>query len=195
MAHRLPNGARINQWGHSIDSGATVTNEGGVVRSKGKRPSHKFMSMTSRGNNGQRKIAGGRSHTKHKGSDSEMEEQVYIPPPVANPGNVIQQKYTAEEVAELMREQSDVLDFLVGGGVMGDKICHENEAPYPESLCEFLIRSFCPPDGIVLDTFCGSGTTLKVALECGRQAMGMDVRESQVKLSRRRIKEIQPAIV
>ena len=40
MSHRQSDGARVNQWGHSIASGATVVDEGGVVRSKGMRPSH-----------------------------------------------------------------------------------------------------------------------------------------------------------
>lgn len=91
-------------------------------------------------------------------------------PKVANPGNVIRCK--------------------VGGGHMGSELAHENEAPFPESLAEFFIRSLCPPGGIVLDPFCGSGTTLAVAVKHGRSAVGIDLRESQVDLSRRRVAEV-----
>jgi hypothetical protein len=110
-----------------------------------------------------------RLHTKTK-PDGEMEVQGYSVPVLANPGNVIK--------------------CVVGGGVMGSKLAHENEAPYPESLCEFFVKSFCPPDGVVLDPFSGSGTTVAVAEKNGRKWIGIDVRDTQVDLSKRRIQEV-----
>jgi ParB-like chromosome segregation protein Spo0J len=95
----------------------------------------------------------------------------YQPPELANPGNVIR--------------------CVAGGGNMGDKLCHENEAPFPESLAEFFVRSFCPPGGVVADCFCGSGTTGKVALVTGRHFLGCDVRASQVELTKRRLAHVQ----
>ena len=80
-----------------------------------------------------------------------------------------------------------------GGGNMGSELCHENEAPFPELLAESFIRSFCPPDGVVLDPFIGSGTTAAVALKWGRRAIGIDVRQSQIDLTRRRLKEVADA--
>ena len=67
---------------------------------------------------------------------------------------------------------------------MGSKLCHENEAPFPEQLAEFFIRSFAPPAGLVCDPFAGSGTTLAVAVQWGRRAVGCDIRPSQVVRSR-----------
>jgi hypothetical protein len=98
----------------------------------------------------------------------------YDPPDLANPGNIITCK--------------------VGGGNMGDKLSHENEAPFPEYLVEFFVRSFCPPGGVVADPFCGSGTTGAVAVRHGRFFRGCDSRESQVKLSRKRISKVQPTL-
>lgn len=77
----------------------------------------------------------------------------------------------------------------VGGGNMGSELTHDNEAPYPEYVPEFFIKSFCPPGGIVCDPFSGSGTTLAAAIKCGRRGIGFDIRESQVELSTRRIAE------
>ncbi|HRI42670.1 MAG TPA: site-specific DNA-methyltransferase [Fimbriimonadaceae bacterium] len=48
-------------------------------------------------------------------------------------------------------------------------------APYPADLCRIPILATCPLDGIMLDPFCGTGTTLKVANELGRRAIGIDV--------------------
>lgn len=148
----------MNQWAHSLNSGATVADAEGVVRSKGKRPSHQRVD---------------RLHTKRK-ADGEMEVQGYTAPVLADPGNVL---------------------FLkVGGGHMGSDLAHENEAPFPEGLPEFFIRSFCPPGGTVLDPFCGSGTTLAVAKRTGRNSIGIDVRESQIELTKRRLNTVQPEI-
>lgn len=93
--------------------------------------------------------------------------RTYEPPAKANPGNVI--------------------ECHGGGGHMGSPIAHENEAPFPEKLAEAFVLSFCPKGGTVLDCFCGSGTTLAVAVRNEREAIGIDVRESQVELSRRRL--------
>jgi DNA modification methylase len=93
-------------------------------------------------------------------------------PPVANPGNVI--------------------DCKAGGGNMGDRLAHDNEAPFPEYLVEFFIRSFCPPAGVACDCFAGSGTTGKMAVLLGRRFVGCDVRLDQVELARRRISLVQP---
>jgi hypothetical protein len=115
----------------------------------------------------------------------------YIPPDIANPGNVVVETYTAQEVAALLGHAGDVARCTVGGGNMGNPLCHENEAPFPERLAEFYIRSFCRPGGIVLDCCCGSGTTLAVALAHGRRAIGCDIRADQVELTRRRIASVQ----
>ena len=92
--------------------------------------------------------------------------RTYKPPLKSNPGNVV--------------------ECHGGGGHMGDQLAHENEAPFPEKLAEAFVLSFCPEGGTVLDCFCGSGTTLAVAKRHGRNAIGIDIRESQVELSRRR---------
>ena len=36
-------------------------------------------------------------------------------------------------------------------------------APFPQDLCRIPILATCPEDGIVIDPFCGTGTTLPVA--------------------------------
>lgn len=102
----------------------------------------------------------------------ERRVRTYKPAAISNPGNVVN-------------------CGAVGGGSLGDKRAHENEAPFPEKLAEFFIRSFCPPGGTVLDPFSGSGTTPKVAVVCGRNGIGVDVRESQVELSKRRTAQVQ----
>lgn len=51
-------------------------------------------------------------------------------------------------------------------------------AAYPEDLCKIPILATCPPDGIVLDPFCGTGTTSLVARTLGRKSIGIDISEN-----------------
>jgi len=50
-------------------------------------------------------------------------------------------------------------------------------APYPEDLCLIPLLSTCPPDGIALDPFCGTGTTMFIAQKLGRKSIGIDISE------------------
>jgi hypothetical protein len=104
--------------------------------------------------------------------DGSRDVRTYRPPERANPGNLID-------------------CGPGGGGHMGHPLAHENEAPFPLKLAEFFVRSFCPPDGVVLDPFGGSGTTAHAATLHGRRAALIDVRESQIELARRRIEDVR----
>jgi DNA modification methylase len=48
-------------------------------------------------------------------------------------------------------------------------------APYPDELVERCLAIGCPKEGTVLDPFVGSGTTMRVALKSGRNAIGIDL--------------------
>jgi DNA modification methylase len=48
-------------------------------------------------------------------------------------------------------------------------------ATFPPKLVEPCILAGCPVGGIVLDPFAGSGTTLAVAIQHGRQAIGIEL--------------------
>jgi hypothetical protein len=123
---------------------------------------------------------------KFRRADGEIEEQNYTPPTRANPGTLSQQVYTADEVAALLEAASDVSRHVVGGGAMGSQMAHNNEAPFPESLAERYVRSLCPEDGVVLEPFCGSGTTPAVCQRWGRRAIAIDCRESQCQTTQKR---------
>lgn len=100
-------------------------------------------------------------------ADGSVEVQAYIPPTIANPGNLVRVK--------------------VGGGLLSHKLAHDNEAPFPQKLPEWFIRSWCPPAGLVLDPFSGSGTTVCAAEKLGRRGIGLDIRDSQCQLGMKRL--------
>ncbi len=57
-------------------------------------------------------------------------------------------------------------------------------APFPEDLCRVPILATCPPGGVVLDPFCGTGTALRVARALGRRAVGIDLSPAYIALAR-----------
>lgn len=59
-------------------------------------------------------------------------------------------------------------------------------APYPEDLCKIPILATCPEDGIVLDPFCGTGTTNLVAFQLGRKSVGIDLANQYVAIASER---------
>ena len=64
-------------------------------------------------------------------------------------------------------------------------------APFPVELPYRLIQLYTFKGDIVLDPFCGSGTTCIAALRSGRHFIGFDNSEEYVELARRRIRESQ----
>lgn len=57
----------------------------------------------------------------------------------------------------------------------------------PVDLMRYLCRLITPPGGIVLDPFCGSGSTLKAAELEGFSAIGIELDPAYVEIARRRI--------
>ena len=63
-------------------------------------------------------------------------------------------------------------------------------AKFPLSLPEFFILAGCPPSGIVLDPFVGSGTTAVVAKRFKRNFIGIDIKPEYCEMARERLNSI-----
>lgn len=64
------------------------------------------------------------------------------------------------------------------------------ETQKPLKLLERIIESSCPEDGIVLDPFCGCGTTILAANKLGRKWVGIDITHLSISLIRARLRDI-----
>ncbi len=67
-------------------------------------------------------------------------------------------------------------------------------ATFPTKLVEPCVLAGCPEGGVVLDPFCGSGTTGVVALRADRRFVGIELNEQYVEMARRRIGDDAPLL-
>ena len=80
---------------------------------------------------------------------------------------------------------SDILSFQQTP-TSGEKTGYPTQKP--EALLERIIKSSSDKNDVVLDPFCGSGTTCKVASDLGRRYMGMDISKKACSVSRKRLR-------
>lgn len=62
-----------------------------------------------------------------------------------------------------------------------------HSAVYPVDLCRIPILATCPPNGVVLDPFCGSGTTLIAAAIYDKKSIGIDISKKYLELTQKRL--------
>ena len=68
-----------------------------------------------------------------------------------------------------------------------DKIAFEHPAIFPEELVKDHILTWSNENDIILDPFCGSGTTCKMAKLLNRKYVGIDVVEEYLKIAKKRL--------
>jgi len=59
-------------------------------------------------------------------------------------------------------------------------------APYPEDLCKTPLLCTCPANGIALDPFCGTGTTMLAAYRIRRRSVGIDISREYLEFAAKR---------
>ena len=117
-----------------------------------------------------------------------------------NPGDVVLTKHdlAVNRVGNLSyKDPLHVKAYNTRGKNPGDywDICTKpfkgaHFAVYPEEICLKPILSSCPPNGIVLDPMCGSGTTLAVAKKLGRGYIGIEINPNYVTIATQRLLRI-----
>jgi len=75
-----------------------------------------------------------------------------------------------------------------------DRDDNEHPCAFPLDIAARPIESSCPPDGVVLDPFCGSGTTCVAAKMLGRKYIGIDVNPDYVEISCKRLEALDTGV-
>ncbi|MEH0822170.1 MULTISPECIES: DNA-methyltransferase [unclassified Micromonospora] len=89
------------------------------------------------------------------------------------------------EVSEVEDGARDVVTVNVRAGSDG------HSATFPPELIRPRIISSCPPGGLVVDPFCGTGRALSVAVAAGRRALGFELTDEFSQAARANTSTIQ----
>jgi len=70
-----------------------------------------------------------------------------------------------------------------------ERVDHPTQKPL--EIVERMIKASCPPGGLVLDPFMGSGTTALAALKCGAQFAGFELNPDYCRIAEQRLETWQ----
>jgi len=70
----------------------------------------------------------------------------------------------------------------------GERLGYPTQKPI--ALLDRIVKGSSPPDGVVLDAFCGCGTTLEAAQLLGRRWIGIDISQSALRVVENRLRKI-----
>lgn len=76
---------------------------------------------------------------------------------------------------------------------MHGRAIHPTEKP--SDLVEILIRTSCPPGGVVGDLFAGSGSAGEAAMRAGRRYVGCEIDAAMAQLASDRLASVLPLVV
>ena len=89
----------------------------------------------------------------------------------------------------LMKCRGTIWNYLMAGDK--NPIKRKHPAPFPDAIPYDFIQCFCPPNGIVLDVFMGSGSTAVMAKKLGRKFIGFEISKEYCELAKQRLKSVK----
>lgn len=126
--------------------------------------------------------------------------------PAKNPTDIRAGKPRSKKGSKIIGHRGTAENILVMDGtrrqrsvirapqVRGKARMHPTQKPV--ALLRDLVHYSCPPGGLVLDAFAGSGSTLVAARELGRRAVGVEACEEYAEAAAKRLAALdaQPAL-
>ena len=94
---------------------------------------------------------------------------------------------TSQRMRGRMKKATDVLSIPAINNMAMERTGYPTQKPL--ALLRVLIRACAPEGGLVIDPFCGSGTTLRTAVDEGRRALGIDQNPDAVRIAAARCGE------
>ena len=94
---------------------------------------------------------------------------------------------TVTRAINSMKCRGTIWNYLMAGDK--NPLKRKHPAVFPDKIPFDFIQCFCPENGIVLDPFTGSGSTLVMAQKLGRYFIGFDIEESYCDVANQRLVE------
>jgi DNA modification methylase len=101
------------------------------------------------------------------------------------PGTIEKVPKEIKEISKLTKQEWK--EYFAGHWKFGGEKQINHEAMFPEELPKRLIKMYSFVGDTVLDPFVGSGTTVKVALELKRKAIGYEINEDFLEIIKEKI--------
>ncbi len=98
-------------------------------------------------------------------------------------------RYYADEGRALGSVWSDCPSMIANTPLRKESTGYPTQKPL--KLLDRIVRASSNEGGLVIDPFCGSGTTLEAAAKIGRRAIGSDIGETSIKTISKRLTETQ----
>jgi hypothetical protein len=92
-----------------------------------------------------------------------------------------------DDLEEGARSLADVWDVAAINNMAKERAGYPTQKPL--ALLEPLVRAHTREGDLVLDPYCGSGTSLVAAVRSGRRALGIDASDLAIETSRRRLRD------
>lgn len=94
----------------------------------------------------------------------------------------------------LMKCRGTVWNYLMAGDK--NPLKRKHPAPFPDQIPYDFIQCFCPPNGIVLDPFMGSGSTAVAVKKLKRNYLGFEISAEYCEIAAERIRQTnEPLLV
>ena len=97
---------------------------------------------------------------------------------------------TSQRLKGQLKKATDVLDIPSINNMAHERTGWPTQKPM--ALLELLVQACCPEDGLVLDPFCGSGTTIVAATRTRRRGVGIDLSEEALGIANGRLRSLEP---
>jgi DNA modification methylase len=104
-------------------------------------------------------------------------EDYYFKPPMV--------PATSNRMKGRLKKASDVIEIPSINNMAHERSGYPTQKPL--ALLKLLIDACCPPNGLVLDPMCGSGTTLLAATQTSRRYLGIDTNPAAIQTCDRRL--------
>lgn len=84
----------------------------------------------------------------------------------------------------------NIWEYATGRSCTNDRCAFQHPAIFPEQLAKDHILSWSNKDDVVLEPFCGSGTTAKMAMLLGRKFIGFEISAEYCDIALKRIASV-----